>query len=412
MTASRFGGGLAVVGAAVIAAATLFPTPGAPPVPQACIICGQLGGVDAVLNVLLFVPFGTGLGLRRMRFVAVIVFIISMTAFVELLQLTVIEGRSATLGDLLANTLGGALGYLVGMQWRHILFPTPTIRRILVSVAALMVSTVLVVTGYSLQPAPTGGTYFGQYARRHRDEPPFPGTVRSAAIAGCAIPNWTLVDHRCVHSALTRGDTFKVDVVARGTSRRPTAIVRVADDRQNEIAMLGADRDRAIFTVRTRAAAMHFRPYHLALDSVFDPAGTGDVRLAGTFVPSRGTILATGAAKSRRIEIRLGPASGWRMLTPFRFYDNGSLVMPTIGAVWLAVLFLPVGYWSAKAARSAKVESVILVVALSGALVVSPAVFRTSVPSAVEVLASIAGACAGIWARRMVQGVVFDSPQS
>ena len=90
--------------------ATLTPAPGDPVGSRVCLICGANGGVDAILNVLLFVPFGAGLALAGVRFRWAILVVILLSACVETAQLF-IPGRDTSLGDLATNTIGGALAY-------------------------------------------------------------------------------------------------------------------------------------------------------------------------------------------------------------------------------------------------------------------------------------------------------------
>src|SRR3712207_2032131 len=96
--AGRLVGALAL---AFVAVATLTPTPGTPPTPPTCIVCGRVGGVDVLLNVLLFVPLGLGLrlaGLSRWRALA----LAGLTTLgIESLQFAVVTGRDASLSDLL-----------------------------------------------------------------------------------------------------------------------------------------------------------------------------------------------------------------------------------------------------------------------------------------------------------------------
>ncbi|HKC81976.1 MAG TPA: hypothetical protein VKB91_12335, partial [Gemmatimonadaceae bacterium] len=59
----RLGWFLAGASIILICVATLTPQSGHSETSPFCILCGSLGGVDAVLNVLLFLPFGIGLAL-------------------------------------------------------------------------------------------------------------------------------------------------------------------------------------------------------------------------------------------------------------------------------------------------------------------------------------------------------------
>ncbi|MGI8547068.1 MAG: VanZ family protein [Gemmatimonadaceae bacterium] len=89
-----------------------------------CVACGPGGGIDFALNVLLYLPFGLGLGALRFRprsAAAVTVFLTSLAT--ELLQINVISGRDANLGDLIANTAGGLIGVWLGFRWRSLVYP-------------------------------------------------------------------------------------------------------------------------------------------------------------------------------------------------------------------------------------------------------------------------------------------------
>ena len=71
--------------------------------PPWCIVCGELGAVDVLLDLALFFPLGAALGLRghRTRSIAALSLVVSIA--VELLQ-AVIPGRDPTVSDVLTNT--------------------------------------------------------------------------------------------------------------------------------------------------------------------------------------------------------------------------------------------------------------------------------------------------------------------
>jgi hypothetical protein len=411
MKSNQVGSGLAIAGGMAIAAATLFPTPGSPRVPQICLVCGPLGGVDAFLNVLLFVPLGLGLGIRKTRWATALLVVVMTTAAVELLQLKFIVGRAATLGDLVTNTAGGLLGFTIGRRWRSFTFPQTRARRLLLTSAGLCFAAMMTFTGFSLQPSPTRGLLFGHLTRGYGIEAPFPGSVRSAVMGECAVTNRT-ADSSCIYGALIRGDSVAVDVGTRGTSSMAAAIVRVVDGAQNEIVSLGGERDRAIFSARTLGAAMGFRAYRFALDSVFTPVMASEVHLVAAFAPSGATMRSSASGHTRRLDARLGPASGWRLFIPLRYYDNGSRTTELLGAGWLALLLVPAGFWISRSMASARNEVLFLVAVVTGALMICPLLFKTAPPSLVEVFACVAGIGAGGWARSRLQRVDDSLPPS
>src|SRR2546423_11761821 len=88
-----------LVSLALIAFATLLPEEGNP-VPSLCIICGTFGGVDAILNVLLFVPLGVGLALVGVRWRHAFLTVALLSMAIETAQLVAIPARTQTTGKI------------------------------------------------------------------------------------------------------------------------------------------------------------------------------------------------------------------------------------------------------------------------------------------------------------------------
>src|SRR5712691_3681451 len=115
MTRLFVGRSLVVISAALIAFATLTPHAGSrPPFDPLCVVCGEFGGVDVVLNVILFLPLGLGLALAGARPLRAVGGMFAASLSIELLQLFVIPGRDSTIGDVAMNSVGGALGFTIG----------------------------------------------------------------------------------------------------------------------------------------------------------------------------------------------------------------------------------------------------------------------------------------------------------
>src|SRR5262245_39466874 len=104
------GAACALLALAAICVATLTPTPGTPSTSFWCIVCGDRGMLDFAANIVMFVPLGFALMLATERRWLSVIVCVATTFSVELLQVSVVAGRDASLGDLLANTLGGGIG--------------------------------------------------------------------------------------------------------------------------------------------------------------------------------------------------------------------------------------------------------------------------------------------------------------
>src|SRR2546422_9314486 len=105
----RLAVGLLALTLIAIAVMTLYPAPDdVVAVERAtfwCLICGELGLVDVLLNLLLFVPYGVALFLLGIPWRKASILILASTIAIELLQLTMVSGRDASLSDVLTNSL-------------------------------------------------------------------------------------------------------------------------------------------------------------------------------------------------------------------------------------------------------------------------------------------------------------------
>src|SRR5688572_14213784 len=86
----------AAFGLAVIALATLWPASTTVTLPASCIFCGELGGVDFALNIVLFIPFGMGLRWLLGNWKTPTLVGAATTLVIEMLQWRLIPGRDAS----------------------------------------------------------------------------------------------------------------------------------------------------------------------------------------------------------------------------------------------------------------------------------------------------------------------------
>ena len=93
----------------------------------------RAGEVEAAANVLVFVPLGflvAQLLPPRRRWIAVVLCCLASTG-IEVVQAVLISTRLGTPRDVLTNTLGALLGYLLftAWQWTRVHLPQPAARR-------------------------------------------------------------------------------------------------------------------------------------------------------------------------------------------------------------------------------------------------------------------------------------------
>jgi hypothetical protein len=408
--------------AALAAIAVMTLVPGSPDTitPQGiCVFCGSTGGQDFFDNVLLFVPFAFFLrtaGVGRWRVIAAAV---ATTVFVEAMQLHLIAGRDASLGDVLSNSMGGVVGVVLAERWRSLLFPAAHVARRLAVVVALGWLTVLATTAWALAPSMLESRpAFVQWAPRSPAWSRFHGEVLDASLGGRpigpALPPFSTAGYR------DRDGAVRLASRVRNGNVRPSfaPIVRVATpggpEGTEELVALGQDGCDLTLHVRMRVADVRFHAPAVTVPEVFpcndasDAArGTAEgdtTRLEGELTTDGWLrVRARWGAHEAGREVRLSPAMGWSFFLPWGF-QFGMWSHHWLDALWLAGLLLPAGYWGARGEwtrrerrgqRLAMVAAALSAVATTG-LVVVPGLSRLAPGGPSDWLACAVGIAAGL----------------
>ncbi|HEX4936169.1 MAG TPA: VanZ family protein [Gemmatimonadaceae bacterium] len=260
MTGGRRGWGAALLlaAAAFIGYATLRPVRGPLiPMPFWCLACGDLGGVDVVLNVALFVPLGVALALFGVPWRRTLLLSLGVSMLIEGLQFAVIPGRDSSLSDLLTNALGGALGALIASRWREWCAPSARGGRRLSIGATVGAIAVLAATAALLRPTMPIGFLFGQWAPQRLSFEPYSGHVAVFTVNGFPI-RYGMVDRWDSVGALIRRReaVAQLEFLSGAPPTRLSAIARLVGHQQ-EFFLLGARGDAFVF--RQRLAVRDWR---------------------------------------------------------------------------------------------------------------------------------------------------------
>lgn len=325
----------------VIALLTLWPQPGQPSLLlTTCLACGDHGLADFLLNVLLFVPFGAALGLLGERVPRATLWGALLSTAIEIAQLY-IPGRDSSIGDVIANTTGTAIGawlLTISVNWW---FPGNASRRS--QIAAGIAIALCFVTGFLLTPAFPDSRYYAQWTPNLGHLQWYRGRVRSATLDGVRLPAGPLRDSPRVRGLLAADSGFTLRVIG-AAGPRPTGLApffAIYDDQRREILLLGPDRDDLVFRIRTRAAALRFdRPDLRLIDALHG-------------VAPRDTLDITVRARAGRYDVRRNGAppeqlgftvgSGWGL---FLYPESlPAWLKRQLGILWIAFLFLPAGFW-------------------------------------------------------------------
>lgn len=406
----RLGRAITGVSLAAIVFATLLPASDPVVGSHLCLICGSLGGVDAVLNVLLFVPLGIGLAVVGARAMLALPAMCAASVLIEIAQLTFVPGRDASIGDVVTNSLGGGLGFALARYATSWLRPSPRFA-VLLSVGWCVVwLTIQTASNFGFAPSFPKSSYYGQIARQLGDFELFPGRVVRASIGDVKIADALLDDSQQVQRLLLGGATVGATVIPAGSTYGTAPIVRVADSEQREIALLAQDGSEFLFEVRTGAAVLRFHPPLFALPGVFradsggrsEPADT--LRLGGSYVANSVRMNAHIGSASNERHIPISGSLGWTMVLPFQWFIEGTLAERVLGWIWTASLLIPLGYWATRVTypfqmqrlrwRPAVIAVAVLTVLTTG-LVLVPRGFGLSAGRLFDWLAALSGVTTG-----------------
>lgn len=228
-----------------------------------CVVCGDRGAADAVLNVLLFVPLGTLLAARGWRGSAVILAGICVALGIELTQLFVVPGRHSTAGDVVWNGLGGAAGVAgwLALRWRLSTDgPIPT----WVAPAVATIAGVLVLAGgHGLEPSPTSATYYGQRSPRLGHLADYEGQIVQASMNGVPIASGPLPEIADGSGYFIDDWIVRVTVEVGPPPGSLASVLSVYDANRREIFLLGADGHDLVLRERQLGRAAKFEQLEL-----------------------------------------------------------------------------------------------------------------------------------------------------
>ena len=393
---------LSVAALAFIGLMTLLPSGSYEPTPAFCIVCGSLGGVDFTLNVFLFLPLGLGLYWLTGRWTTAVALAALTTLAVETLQWRFIPGRDASLGDLIANTLGAALGaWIAAMGWSVLHAPPARIRAI---AAALGVATSFIITlsAILLRPIDPIGAQYVQWTPERPNMDIFGGTLVAVQLNGRLLRPFEAFPSQWTYDSTTRALALRVVVRPPvPPSRRQAIIVMIANE-QYEGFMLAQRRDRVVFRSTMAATQLKLRPILIGLEHALTNTDSVVV-LHGTSTPKFISVAREQSSSVDAATLRRTLGLAWAMLLP---WDRAlSSRWWPVNALWLAALLFPVSFMTMRSRRSRIADATSMLghwplgLALV-TLVTAPALVGLSFPGPGEWVGVVTGVAAGVLVER------------
>ncbi len=343
--------------------ATLTPSAGEKPDLTLCLVCGERGLADVLINVILYLPLGAAIALCGWRFPWALAAPALMSLLIEFSQIW-IPGRDPSLGDVTFNTFGAAVGIGIVASSGLWLWPPPRTRLLLAVGSAWGAVVALLVTGWLLQPDLPGSTYFGQWTPDLGHLEWYRGHVLRVSLGTREIPDGRLEGSDQVRSLLLA--RAPLTVLATAGPRVPAlgSLFSIYDDRQREIALLGPDRDDLVFRYRARAIAARLDEPDVRAVGQLRGVTPGQPLRAEVRSDRRGYCLGLNGRSRCGLGFTVG--SAWALL----YYPESlpAWLKALLDDGWVAGLLIPLGFWM----RSRRLAAALLPL-VAAAVAVAPA---------------------------------------
>jgi VanZ family protein len=310
-----------------------------------CLVCGEMNTLDVIHNVLLFVPVGLLLFALTGRPVVAILSACVVSLGIEGLQFGLLPSRDPAVLDVATNTAGAALGTGLGIGWRA-RRRRPAIPTIKLGMCALLVPfAVISASSVLLRPAVAPPeTLYGQWAPRRPNFEPWPGKVVGLDVGGVAVPHGEVPDQAALRVAWERGGPARVTVQGPLTDGpRPSLLARLVAV-NDEVFMVAATSKVLIVRTRMVASDLGLRP--LLWQVPIAPVGAGPFVIEAGIGKQAAEAWASleGPSGASATTLPFDASLGWALLLPFELPLGWWRHL--ISALWMAVLWLPVGLLS------------------------------------------------------------------
>lgn len=349
-----------VLAALLVVGVTLVPG-GATGTPMSgwCLLCGSRGSADAILNTLLFVPLGALLARRwsprpgsspagdAFRTPASVAFLgAGAVAFLLSLGVEVVQillpARDASPSDVFFNTLGGLVGAGLWLRLGAWLRVDDGPAALVCTAAAVGATGVLAVTGLALAPSLTRSDYWGQWTPDLGHLESYGGLVLEATVGGLAVTVGRSGHSGTLRALLRSGADVRTLFLAGPPPPGVAPVFSIYDRQEREIMLLGVSGDDVVFRIRRRADHLKLDRPDTRLPGALAGRLPGDTVRATAFVEGGRRCLRTDPGPGA---CGIGPTltDGWSLL--YHVEPLSGRARPVLGALWIALLCMPVGLW-------------------------------------------------------------------
>jgi len=373
--------------------ATLTPSGGAPQPISLCLLCGDRGAADALRNVILFAPLGATIALCGWRGAWVAFAPALLSLAVETAQIW-IPGRDASLGDVVFNTVGAAVGFAVVRRSAWWLRPRAG-HKVLLMVGTLgVVLGVLGATGVLFQQDLPRSTYWGQWTPDLGHLQWYRGHVLQASVGPRDLPGGGPLANSAEARALLLARAPLL-IRAVGGPRVPAlgSLFSIYDGQEREIVLVGPDRDDLVLRYRTRASALRLEQPGLRAEGALRGIAAGDSLDVVVRADGNGYCLGVNGRASCGLGFTVG--RGWRLISFTEAFPSWLRLL--LDDLWVGFMLVPLGFW-----LTGRRTGPLVVVGVAAGLVLLPAATGLMPTPPGELLGAAAGLALGLVLHRRV----------
>jgi hypothetical protein len=364
-----FGALLAGAGLLAILVLTLVPNPrqahASELTPLLCLVCGETGGADVVLNLLLFMPMAAGLALLGWPWTRIAGACLLLSLLVETVQYFPFTGRDASLSDVLTNTTGGAVGSAIASRLWLLLAPAPVLAGRLPLAAAAAWLGLLVFTAVAMQPWAPPGRLRNYCTAAYPTSERFAGTARTMTLNGVPlICDQVIPRSHTLRRELRRGELALATVAAAADPAEGRMVIQLVRTRTTPLVVLAQHGRDAVLQTPTAARALKLFTPVVRLSRAFPPGPGAPVELAAREDGRRLRLSAAHDGGRRTVELSLSPSYGWTLLFPLPLEPG--VVLRLLAALWLGASILPAAYWAGLTTQPARAAGALGAVVIAG----------------------------------------------
>lgn len=315
-----------------------------------CIGCGELGTLDVLLNLALFVPFGAIICLLRPSAARAIAWAAAasllLSVAIEISQLLVIRGRDPSLSDIVANTLGGGVGAIVAVVGPRIGRASRSTWHRLTWCWVLLSASVLAFGAWAVGLDVPREHYYVQWVPLRASYAPFRGQLSTLSLNGLTMKPGEVVPPARLPPLFFEGRVTIEGIFTPGAEPDGIALIARLALASGEFLMIGQQRDALVARYRANAHRAGLRSPIFALEGVLRPQASAAARVRVATRRGEVELRAARGSSVRLARHRVSAARLWAMLLPFEHAFGRFALMGDL--LWLGLVFGPAAYGGAR----------------------------------------------------------------